>query len=450
MSRAKAQRAQGESSESFALFASLREIIRMAQLALVLGFAKHELRQGWRSAEFWVVLVIAALATAVPCAQQGTTAALAGYVAGQTAITILGFLAMIWLSLSACRDVLTRTESLILSKPSSGEFIVLGRFFGNYGVVLLLLIGQLLAGAAAQTLIAKTPFVPMAYVHAFERSLIPLYFVGALAYGFSLLFSTPVTGLLVITYWISVLTGKTYLTNVFNCALSQNNWIYLCIGSGVLTLTAVLYHPKRRGAQQFPTGWILAAVAFLLVGALSGVRTSHTIYDLHFNPTVPLMEAIRAQHLTYGLRAPGFWLPDQRGRTVGLEQYQGKVLIIGLWSPAEPGSADLLNLLSRVQKEFPREQVVPVAIGISDDHAVPRHVALDSGFDFPAVTDIGARVTLPFDLGSPLASAYDAEALPTLVITDRRRIVVHIEEHISAGSWDDVRNVVHALMEEQF
>jgi peroxiredoxin len=421
----------------------------MTQLISIFGFARHELRQGRRSPEFWVILLIGAVATAVPCSQSSTTAGLAGYVAGQAAMVVLGFLGMIWFSLAACRDVLTRADSLILSKPSSGEAIVLGRFLGNYGVVLLLLIGELLAGAAAQTLIAKTPFAPIAYGHAFMRSLTPLFFLGAAAYSLSLLFNTPVTGLLVITYWTYVLTGKTYLRSVFNCALTQNAAIYLLIGGGVLILAAILYHPKRRGAQPFPMGWGATAAALFAVGAMGGVHQARTTQDFPFQ-FVPLIEAMRGQHVTEGQRVPGFWLPDQWGRTTRLEEYHGKILVIGLWSPDEPASADLLNALASVRQKFPLDKVVPIAVGISDDHAAPRHIALDSGYDFPAVTDIGARVTQPYDQGSPLASAYDANNLPMLVIADRRRVVVYIQKDFSLSLGSVLENVVDALVKQQF
>ncbi len=421
----------------------------MTQLTLLLGFARHELRQGRRSPEFWVILVIGAVATSVPCSQAGTTAGLAGYVAGQTAMIVLGFLGMIWFSLAACRDVLTRADSLILSKPSSGEAIVLGRFLGNYGVVLLLLIGELIAGAAAQTLVAKTPFAPMAYGHAFMRSLTPLFFLGAAAYSLSLLFNTPVTGLLVITYWTYVLTGKTYLRSIYNCALTQNAAIYILFGCGVLALAAMLYHPKRRGAQPFPTSWGAAAAVLFAIGAIWGVHKVRTTQDFPFQ-FVPLTEAMRGQHVSLRQRAPGFWLPDQWGRTTRLEEYHGKILVIGLWSPDEPASADLLNALASVRQKYPKDKVVPIAIGISDDHAAPRHVALDGGYDFPAVTDIGARVTQPYDQGSPLASAYDANNLPMLVITDRRRVVTFIQKDFSGTSTAGIELMIDALVKQQF
>ncbi|MCS6859125.1 MAG: peroxiredoxin family protein [Abditibacteriales bacterium] len=421
----------------------------LSQLISIFGVARHELRQGRRSPEFWVILVIGAVATAVPCSQSSTTAGLAGYFAGQTAMIVLGFLGVIWFSLAACRDVLTRTDALILSKPSSGEVIVLGRFLGNYGVVLLLLLGELLAGAVAQTLIAKTPFAPMAYGHAFLRSLTPLFFLGATAYSLSLLFNTPVTGLLVLTYWTYVLTGKTYLRSIYNCALTQNAAVYILLGGAVLALAVILYHPKRRGAQPFPTRWGAAAMALFALGAVWGVHKVRTTQDFPFQ-FIPFIEAMRGQHVSPGQRAPGFWLPDQWGRTRRLEEYHGKILLIGLWSPDEPASADLLNALAALGQKYPRDKVVPIAIGISDDHAAPRHIARDSGYDFPVVTDIGARVTQPYDQGSPLASAYDANNLPLLVIADRRRVVVEILKDFSGASTVIVERVVDALLPQQF
>jgi peroxiredoxin len=421
----------------------------MSFLRSIFGFAKHELRQGWRSGEFYSLLVLASVATAIPCAEAGTTASLAGYVAGQTAVTVLGFLGMIWFSLAACRDVLTRTEPLILSKSSSGESIVFGRFLGNFGVVLLLLVGELAAGAFSQSLIAKTPFAFMSYVHAFERSVVPLFFLGSMSYSFSLLFGTPVTGLLAITYWISVLTSSSYLRSVFNCSLTQNSWIYISGGAALLALTALLYHPRRRGAQWLSPPWAIAASALFLATALFGVRRARTSHDVYFY-SMPLMEAMQSQHLTPGQRPPGFWLPDQFGQTVRLEQFDGKIVVIGLWSPGQMESAELLNILSEVSREFPREQVVPIAVGISDDHAVPRHVALDSGYTFPVVTDVGGRVTTPFDLGSPMAGAYNAQTLPLAVVADRRRRSVFIRSNVAAGNLEEILRTVRSLVKEQF
>jgi peroxiredoxin len=135
------------------------------------------------------------------------------------------------------------------------------------------------------------------------------------------------------------------------------------------------------------------------------------------------MAAIASQHLEPDGFIPGFWLPGTAGPRTGLRAFEGRILVVGLWSPSVPESLPVLELLRDLHDRYARRGVAVIAICIAEDNAVSGHFARENRYPFPMLYDPGARATENASAGSPVAEAYDAAVLPKLVVAGRDRAV---------------------------
>ena len=164
-------------------------------------------------------------------------------------------------------------------------------------------------------------------------------------------------------------------------------------------------------------------------------------YDPRIND-IPVLSLMQTQDSSVGLRAAGFLLPDQYGKQVGIAQYTGSILVVALWSPQDPDSAQLLSHLNSVQDKYKHSGVQVAAICLSEDNSAARTFALGEDLHFPVVTDWGTT-SVPEKLGmSPMASAYRATVLPMLAITDRRRRIVDIEHGSACYDGETLNRII--------
>lgn len=390
------------------------------------GLARSEFLVGWRSPGFRAAAAVCAAAAGVSCAAEGTTASLAGYLVSQHASTLIGIVALLWMCNAACRDAWMNADELVMVKPQCTEAILIGRLVGNLGIVYAVALAALVTGALVQVTWGGTPFILTAYVDAFVRSVVPLFTLSVLGFSLCTLFGTPVAGGVVALYWILVIAGRDFISRIFNFTLTQNHAVYALLSAGVFTLTLLLYRRDRRGENRWPRGLAGGASALLCGGIALAVVCVLTRHDppLH---TSDGMLAIASQHLEPGHRLPGFWLPGGERPHTGLYCYEGRVIAVGLWSPAVPESLGVLETLRRLQEAYGNQGVQAIAVCIHEDMAVAGHFARENRYPFPMLYDPGARQTEPPSAGSPVAEAYDASSLPKLVVADRDRLIRLVE-----------------------
>jgi peroxiredoxin len=412
----------------------------------VWGVTRHEFRLGWRSPGFWAMVAVVGVVAAFMCGVRGMSASQAGFLLGHLAGRLLGFLALFWMAQTAVRDAWLRAQDLVLAKPQHTEVLILGRFLGNYALVVVALLAMLAAGGVLQWSWGGTPWILSAYGHALGRSVVPLAYLSLLGYAFSLLFNTPVAAGVVALYWVLVLSGRDYVARIFNFTLSQNAGIYLLLTAAVLALTLLVYQPGRRAGRRWPLSLAGSAAIFFLFGLGLAVRQVLASHDPPLHRSHVLL-SIAGQYAKPGDPLPGFWLPDQWGRIQGLHDHEGRILVVLLWSPWAPTSTEALEQLKQLRQEWPPEKVAILAICISEDHAVARHFARENRIPFPMLTDPGARQTTPPSAGSPLAEAYNAEDLPMVYVADRDRILqkmINFSDRVNEGP---LRQAVEQLLQ---
>ena len=415
---------------------------------MLFTLAWTELRMGVRGAAFRLLAVLCfALGYSVGGAP-GRGAGLSAYLAGEAACRYLGLLAIVWMALTAVRDSTLRTDVLVYSKPQPTERLVLARFLGAYGQIVLFLVALLLGAFFSRWFSAGNITGFAAYGLQFLRAAGVLFFAASASHCLALLTESPVAGGVVGLYWIVVMSGRAFLAKGFFPWYTQNLAAYVFLGLFLLGVTLLLYRRQRRGLVPAPL-WarLFTPITLLLSVGLLWLTLRYGHDPMVF--TNDGLDRMSYQNVVINQRVPGFLLPDQYGRQTALSDFPDKVLVIGLWSPKETESALLLSRLEDIYQKFGAQGVLPVTICLSEDSGAATTFAIGENLSFPAVADWGTHNAATLAESSPLATAYQTDVLPRIVITDRRRRARQFMDGVLAYDVAEIERQLRQRLEEE-
>ena len=388
-----------------------------------LALSRMEWQIGGRTPAFRILLICALLLGFVVGGALGRGCALSAYGVAETAWKILGLTAIVWVSIAAVRESMLRTDRIVFSKPQPADRLALAKFAGVFFQILILLASMFVGGFIAHLVSGAGLLGVQAYFIQYFRVAAILFLASTASFCLALLFDSAIAGALIGLYWALTLTGKGFLSKIFFPAYTQNQPAYIALGLALLLVTCLLYQRSRRGISKPPL-WIqwggpvcfLVAI-FLFYGA---IRNGHD-RDSFVNPALELMGQ---QDTWIGSEAPGMTLPDQNHKLIGLSDFPGKIMVIALWSPEDSDSAELLAHLQSVQEKYGASGVQAFAIGISPDTGAAYTFAHGANLSYPVVMDWGTYNSPKGADLSPIAAAYQANSLPKICITNRRRQVI--------------------------
>jgi len=404
-------------------------------LTSILSLSIMEWKIGWRTLMFRLIVSAVALYGFSIGGEPGRGVALSAYSTAEAACLYLGFGAIVWMSLVAVRETTLRTDILVFSKPQPGEWLALSKFVGAYLQLLAFLLAMFI-GSMISRMFAGGLLGFEAYIVQYFRAAAVLFFASTAAYMLALLFDSALAGTTVGLYWLLIQSGKSFLGKFYFPTYSQNLAAYIPLGLALLCATLYFYRKSRRG-NRLPAVWVSYGVpVFALIAAWqfwTVIRNGHDP-EVWLNPA---MERMGDQDAAVGLRAAGFLLPDQNGKLTGLSDFNGKILVIALWSPRDPDSVMLLDRLNEIQARFASQGVQPIAVTICEDTGATATFARGEALRYPVVADWGTYNAPRGTDFSPIATAYRTTTLPTVIITDRRRnvkdILSGIESYDGAG-----------------
>jgi len=150
-----------------------------------------------------------------------------------------------------------------------------------------------------------------------------------------------------------------------------------------------------------------------LVWAIAAVILAIVAYEL-----VPLFVSPGTRaggpQAAVGEAAPVFALQDDRGRTVTLEQYRGRIVVMNLWASWCPPCRAEMPDLQRLQAAYARSGIAIVGVNEGESPQRARVFADSLGIRFPVWIDATERY----------GRTYAALGLPTTVILSARGVVV--------------------------
>ncbi len=378
----------------------------------------------------------------------GMGAGLAAISTGDAASTYLAFVAVYWLSATAARDSSVGATAILWSKPQPTERMVLARFLGAYAQVLCVLAALFLGAIISRWVHSGTLMGADAFGAQFVRAALALFFASAASYALALVADTPLAGAIVGLFWVVSMAGQAFLAKVYYPYYTQNLVAFTAFGLFFLGI-AVRFHRRGRMGSRPPEWWCRVPAPVGLAVALASSWI--TVRDGH-DPIMresPLMAEIGRQDAVIEKVAPGFLLPDQRGRPFSLSDAPGRVFVIGLLDPHTEEGALLLGRMRAIHEAYGRFGVLPVAVCISNDLGAGATLARGAGVGFPVVTDWGSHHAPKAAEASPVAGAFRVTDMPYVAVTDRRRRIRDIIEGISTYDGPQLKQAVLARIVEE-
>lgn len=140
--------------------------------------------------------------------------------------------------------------------------------------------------------------------------------------------------------------------------------------------------------------------------------------------TVPSASAEDAS-LTIGKLAPRFELKDLAGESVALSSFQGKVVLLNLWSTlCEPCTTEMPSL-NRLYSDLKNNGFIVLAVSIDSSDNLVKEFVRDKNISFTILRDKEKEVF--FDL-------FGGPSLPASYLLDRKGIIV--ETFSGPKKWD--------------
>jgi hypothetical protein len=387
---------------------SLRSNLRLLRLAVAAELRNPGLR---------ALAVVGAVAAGAYAWNQGSLAGSAASVLSAWLGRGFGVAACLWAAYAAIRDQDAKLGAALRSKPVDGGRWVFLNWAGGLCVWLILLGAAFLGAAAAQLVHAGAASV-LSHAAGFGRAAVVVGAMSTVSFALSRLMRSPLGGVLTMFAWFCAMAGVRYIPHYLRPDFVQNLPLYVAAAGGALCLAALVVERYRRGELRRPVLPVAAVLAFALLAVGSGVRAYHA--EPSRRAETGEWRGMANQYLQRGKRVPGFWLPDGRGGVIRTSEYHGRILVIFLFDPQDTGAARTLPALDALAREFGERGVQPIGVCLSSDHADGWLLARGGGYHFPIGSDLTVVRTAP-PPESVLATAYDAQTLPMLVVTDRQR-----------------------------
>ena len=409
--------------------------MRRPELAGVAALFARECRIALGAPAFWAVTGACALLAVWRATGAGTTAALAAYRTCEFMLVGLGVVAVFLAGAAAGRDRRTGAEELVLAKPQgSAPRLVVMRFVALWLSLAAMALVALAAASLSQLAFARTPWQAYPYLDALGRALLPIGVAAALGFCLSMIFHTPLASAVAAVYWIVVPLSRPHIAMAFDLTLSQQWPVAALFAAFLLAVTSTLYARSVRDPGAGLRRLRAVAVVALIALGLSAYRGATSGEDM-LTGADPVLAAMAAQSIHGAERAPGFWLPDENGRLVGMSDFAGHPVLLAFWGPAVSASAQMLPVLGRLAKELGPRGLACIAISVDRDPASLRPFAAEAGPGVTMLWDRGRHFGEgTYGADSPMAVAYDVPELPAVYLLDRERRVV---EQAPSGAGDE-------------
>jgi peroxiredoxin len=123
--------------------------------------------------------------------------------------------------------------------------------------------------------------------------------------------------------------------------------------------------------------------------------------------------------------APEFTLEGEDGKTYGLSDFRGQVLVVNFWATWCPPCREEMPAMERAWEQVRDEGIVILGINVGED--------ADTIFEFTGQYPVS--FPLPMDRDSLVIQRYRVRGLPTTYIIDPRGMVTH--RAVGSREWDD-------------
>ncbi len=135
-----------------------------------------------------------------------------------------------------------------------------------------------------------------------------------------------------------------------------------------------------------------------------------------------------------GRPAPNFQLADLSGRSVSLDQFRGKIVMLDFWATWCGPCRVTMPVLEKLQREYSKDLTL-LAINLEE----PR----DQVRNYVAGRNISSTVLLDED--GKVGQAYGSDSIPMQVLIDQQGIVRRVSVGYSPALVDQLRSAIEKL-----
>jgi peroxiredoxin len=135
--------------------------------------------------------------------------------------------------------------------------------------------------------------------------------------------------------------------------------------------------------------------------------------------------SVRETIVKVGDRAPDFEVHADNGRTLDLDNYKGRVLVLNFWATWCPPCVEELPSLNAMSKELEGAGVVVLGVSVDRNEAAYRQFLRNAQVAFETARDPEGTVS----------SAYGTYKFPETYIIDKQGVVR--QKHINSQNWMD-------------
>jgi len=133
--------------------------------------------------------------------------------------------------------------------------------------------------------------------------------------------------------------------------------------------------------------------------------------------------------------APGFKLPDLKGREFSLDQYKGKVVLLDFWATWCSPCRMTMPLLEKLQDEYHGNMAL-LAINLQEPEDIVR--------DYVREQNLSSKVLL--DEEGSVGQAYGAESIPMQILIDKNGIVRYVQLGFNPAMASQLRAEIEKLL----
>jgi peroxiredoxin len=163
-------------------------------------------------------------------------------------------------------------------------------------------------------------------------------------------------------------------------------------------------------------GWIRALIATSMAAAVPAALATPTV----------------------GALAPAFELNAAGGKSLGLAQLRGQVVLINFWASWCGPCRTEMPRLDALYRKYKAAGVTLVGVNVEPSSADAMNYLKSTPVTFPIL----------FDTDSKVSKLYEVEGMPSTVILDRKGTVRYIHRGYKPGEEDAYLDQIRALMRE--
>lgn len=280
-------------------------------------------------------------------------------------------------------------NEILDSKPVASEELILGRWLGMVGALLVplgLLFATMMIG---QKVHAKPPVQPFTYLLALERMAPPILFLTTMSFCLVtltrvLVLGAGISGLI----WFSLGMGQVFYPTAFRMELTQNAPTYLGL-TLTMILVMLLTCQGRRRRKQDPRTYALATLTVLAFLATTIGAAWSSMAMPGRASTVATWRRIGERRVEGSQLPPNFAWHELDGRRVSLASLRGKHVLLVLFQPKDGGLLPLLKRLGALRREFQPKGMDVLALCLSEDLNAGRYAARLARSSVPVAAEWG-------------------------------------------------------------